>query len=153
MLANALFATNRYIVLERGETIGEVLKEQDFGASGRVKQETAAKIGEIEGADLLIEGTITEFAPDTSGGGGGIGGLLKEKTGMVGNIFGGMKSSHVALIVKVIDAKTGRRLASEQVEGKATDVAGGLGLSTYRMSSAFSGFSNTPMEKESRTDY
>ncbi len=55
MLGNALFSTNRFIVLER-QAIGDVIVEQDFGASGRVKQETAPRIGEIEGADLLIMG-------------------------------------------------------------------------------------------------
>jgi len=51
MLANALFATNRFIVLER-QPLNDVLREQDLGASGRIKTEMAAPIGEIEGADL-----------------------------------------------------------------------------------------------------
>ena len=37
MLADSLFSTNRFIVLER-EHINEVIEEQDFGASGRVKK-------------------------------------------------------------------------------------------------------------------
>ena len=48
MLSNALFNSNRFVVLER-ENIKEVIQEQDFGATGRVKRETAAPIGEIEG--------------------------------------------------------------------------------------------------------
>ena len=35
MLSNALFNSNRFIVLER-ENIKEVIQEQDFGATGRV---------------------------------------------------------------------------------------------------------------------
>jgi len=35
MLTTALFNTNRFIVLERGE-LGEVLLEQDLAASGRI---------------------------------------------------------------------------------------------------------------------
>ena len=50
MLATALFNTNRYIVLER-QALQEVLEEQDLGASGRIKKETAAPIGQIEGAE------------------------------------------------------------------------------------------------------
>jgi len=122
MLANALFSTNRFIVLER-QSLDDVIKEQDLGASGRVKQETAARIGEIEGADLLIEGTITEFEPGSSGAAGGGGGRPSRRSG-IGGIVGGIRTSHVAMIVKVIDAKTSRRLASEQVEGKATDIGG-----------------------------
>lgn len=149
MLANALFATNRFIVLER-QSLDDVIREQDLGASGRVRQETAARIGEIEGADLLIEGTITEFEPGSSGVGGGLGGILSRRSGVVGEILGGIKTSHVAMIVKVIDARTGRRVASEQVEGKATDIEGLAGLSGSRLAGSLGGYSKTPMEKAIR---
>ncbi|MEM3112577.1 MAG: CsgG/HfaB family protein, partial [Candidatus Anstonellales archaeon] len=151
MLSHALFATNRFIVLER-QAIGDILMEQDFGASGRVKKETAAAMGQIEGADLLIMGTITEFEPGTSGAGGGLGGLIPlpgRRIG-IGGLGGGIKTSHVAMIVKVIDAKTGRRLASEQVEGKATDIGGLAGMAGGPLAGAFGGYSKTPMEKAIR---
>ncbi len=158
MLANALFATNRFIVLER-EAIGDVLGEQDFGASGRVKQETAPAIGEIEGADILVMGTITEFEPGTSGVGGeaerafDLPGHISRRVGeTLGRIKAGgaIKKSHVALIVKMVDAKTGRRLASEQVEGTATDIEGLAGLSRGTLAGSLSGYSKTPMEKAIR---
>jgi len=153
MLANALFSTNRFIVLER-QSLKDVMREQDLGASGRVRQETAAPIGEIEGADLLIEGTITEFEPGTAGAGGGVGGVLPGRAGVIGRVVGGIaagiRTSHVALIVKVIDAKTGRRLASEQVEGKATDIGGVTGMGGGGLAGVFGGYSKTPMEKAIR---
>jgi curli biogenesis system outer membrane secretion channel CsgG len=151
MLANALFSSNRFIVLER-QSLDEVIKEQDLGASGRVKQETAARIGEIEGADLLIEGTITEFEPGSSGAAGGTGGRIPLPGGRrgVGGIAGGIKTSHVAMIVKVIDAKTSRRLASEQIEGKATDIGGITGMGGGGLAGVFGGYSKTPMEKAIR---
>jgi len=158
MLGNALFATNRYIVLER-QALDDVLGEQDLGASGRVKQQTAARIGEIEGADLLIMGTITEFEPGASGASGEKEGSFKlpgrvrrEVGDVLGSIKlgGGVKKSHLAIIVKVVDARTGRRLASEQVEGTATDIEGVTGLSGGVLSGAFSGYSKTPMEKAIR---
>lgn len=158
MLGNALFATNRYIVLER-EALSDVLQEQDLGASGRVKQQTAARLGEIEGAELLIMGTITEFEPGSSGASGEKessfrlpGRVRKEVGDALGSIKlgGGVKKSHIAIIVKVVDARTGRRLASEQVEGTATDIEGMSGLSGGVLSTAFSGYSKTPMEKAVR---
>jgi len=153
MLANALFSTNRYIVLER-QSLSDVMREQDLGASGRVRAETAAPIGELEGADLLIEGTITEFEPGTSGAGGGLGGLIPGQKWGIGGIAVGVKTSYVAMIIKVIDARTGRRLASEQVEGKATDI-GGLtsgagGGSGGALAGTLGGYSKTPMEKAIR---
>jgi curli biogenesis system outer membrane secretion channel CsgG len=146
MLSNALFTTNRFIVLERG-AVGDVIREQDFGASGRVKTETAAKIGEIEGSDLLIQGTITEFEPGASGAGGGAVGVTP---GGIGGILGLIQTSHVAMIVKVIDAKTSRILASEQVEGKATDIGGLTGMGGGGLVGVFGGYSKTPMEKAIR---
>jgi len=146
MLANALFATNRYIVLER-QSLDEVIKEQDLGATGRLKRETAARIGEIEGADLLIEGTITEFEPGSAGAGGAGAGA---SPGVIGALLASIRTSHVAMIVKVIDAKTGRRLASEQIEGKATDIAGLTIGGGGGLAGAFAGYSKTPMEKAIR---
>jgi len=155
MLANALFATNRFIVLER-QTLGDVLEEHKLGASGYVKPETAPPIGEIEGADLLIRGTITEFEPGSAGAGGGVGGLIPvprpgRRPGIgIGGIGGGIRTSHVALIVKVIEVKTSRLLASEQVEGKATDIGGIIGMAGGGLAGVFGGYSNTPMEKAIR---
>ena len=74
MLATALFHSNKFIVLER-QTLGDVLKEQDLGSAGRIKKGTEAPVGEIEGAELLITGAVTEFEGAQSGGGGGLGGL------------------------------------------------------------------------------
>lgn len=149
MLANALFATNRFIVLERLST-GYVIAEQDFGQSGRVRPETAPRIGEIEGADILVEGTITEFEPGKSGTTPTVEAPLPGQYGASLSLSGMITTSHVALIVKMIDVHTGRWLASEQVEGKATD----LGLSTNygggKMSGALSVFANTSMEKAIR---
>ncbi len=158
MLGNALFATNRFIVLER-QAIGDVIAEQDFGASGRVKQETAPVIGEIEGADLLIMGTITEFEPGTAGAGGEkevsfpLPGRIRREIGDVlggHKIGGGFKKAHLALIVKVVDARTGRRLASEQIEGSATDIEGLGALSGGVLAASLHGYSKTPMEKAVR---
>jgi len=151
MLSNALFKTNRFIVLERG-AVGDVLKEQDFGASGHVKPETAAKIGEIEGADLLIFGTITEFEPGTTGAKGGKSVRPPWRRG-IPDIFylrGEIRTSHVAMIVKVIEVRTARVLASDEVEGKATDIMGLGDLGGGDFSSVFSGYSKTPMEKAIR---
>ncbi|MBS3919492.1 MAG: SH3 domain-containing protein [Deltaproteobacteria bacterium] len=147
MLSNALFASNRFIVLER-QALGDVLQEQDIGASGRLKTKTVAPIGEIEGADLLIRGTITEFEPGSAGAGGA--GVGVGPGGGIGGFLAGIRTSHVAMIVKVIDAKTARILASEQVEGKATDILGGIGGAGGGLAGAFGMYSKTPMEKAIR---
>ncbi|MFP4248465.1 MAG: CsgG/HfaB family protein [Armatimonadota bacterium] len=47
-------------VVER-DRLFEVLDEQDLGASGRIDPATAARVGRIIGADLLLMGAVTRF--------------------------------------------------------------------------------------------
>lgn len=143
MLTTALFNTNRFIVLERGE-LGEVLREQDLGASGRIKQGTEAPIGEIEGAELLVVGAITEFEPNAGGAAGGL--------AVPGFGLGiGVKTAHVAIDIRIIDAKTSRILAAHTVEGRAQDVGGLGGIAVGGpLAVGFGAFAKTPMEKAIR---
>lgn len=149
-LVTALFNTNRFIVLER-QTLSDVLNEQDLGASGRIRQDTAAPIGQIQGAELLITGAVTEFEGNASGTRGGAGGLLG---GVLGAIGGAVRKSHMAIDIRVIDAKTSRILAATSVEGASTDVNIGGAIGGYfgggALGGALSSWENTPKEKALR---
>src|SRR5262249_12382826 len=153
MLATALFHSNRYIVLER-QTLGDVLKEQDLATAGRIKKGTEAPTGEIEGAELLITGAVTEFEGAQSGVGGGIGGIGGAAGRILGGIAGGIKNAHMAIDVRVVDTKTSRIVAATSVEGKATDFALGGALagagSGGALGGALGGWSKTPTEKALR---
>jgi curli biogenesis system outer membrane secretion channel CsgG len=153
MLATALFHTNRYIVLER-QQVADVLREQDLGAAGRIKKGTEAAIGEIEGAELLITGAVTEFEGAASGGGGGIGGIGGTAGRILGGIAGGLKKAHMAIDMRVIDTKTSRVVAATSVEGEATDFALGGALAGAggggALGGALGGWSKTPTEKALR---
>ena len=153
MLATALFHSNRYIVLER-QQVSDVLREQDLGAAGRIKKGTEAAIGEIEGAELLITGAVTEFEGAASGGGGGIGGIGGTAGRILGGIAGGMKKAHMAIDMRVIDTKTSRVVAATSVEGSATDFALGGALAGAggggALGGALGGWSKTPTEKALR---
>ncbi|MDF1537215.1 MAG: CsgG/HfaB family protein [bacterium] len=133
MIITELMKTNRFIVIERG-ALDEVMAEQDLGETGRVRQETAARIGELLGAQVLVKGAITEFIEKESGGSGGI---------MVSGIGIGGKTStgHVAIDMRLIDATTGQILQSHRAEGKiSSSKIGGIaffsgvafGGSTYK---------------------
>jgi curli biogenesis system outer membrane secretion channel CsgG len=54
--------------------MGDLLKEQDFGESGRVNRKTAPAVGKIIGAPYMIMGTVSEFGMQSKGG--GMGGIL-----------------------------------------------------------------------------
>jgi curli biogenesis system outer membrane secretion channel CsgG len=153
MLSTALFHSNRYIVLER-QQVSDVLREQDLGAAGRIKKGTEAPVGEIEGAELLITGAVTEFEGAASGVGGGIGGVGGTAGRILGGIAGGIKKAHMAIDVRVIDTRTSRIVAATSVEGEATDFALGGALAGAggggALGGALGGWSKTPTEKALR---
>lgn len=159
MLSTALFQSNRYIVLERS-SLSHVLAEQDLGASGRVRKETATKTGDIEGAELLVVGMVTEFEPGTSGASAGaqlgstlgsFGGVWGVVAGsVIGAVGGSYQTSHVAIDIRIIDARTSRVVAATSVEGKATDIAGMGSFAGPVLGVGLSGYAKTPMEKAIR---
>ncbi len=130
MLADSLFNTNRFIVLER-ERLKDVIREQDMADSGRFRQETVAPKGELEGAQLLIRGAITQFEPSCRGG---------------SLLLVGAKEACVTINLRIIDATTGRIVNSTTVEG--TSGAAGIGLifTSSPLPVGLGAWSKTPME-------
>jgi len=145
MLITALHETGEFVVVER-KAIQDIIKEQDLGEEGRVRKETAAKIGDILGAQVLVRGAVTEFEEKVSRGGvGGV--LLKKKTGA------GLTttSAYVACDIRMYDATTGVILEATTKEAKARSVgvvlAGVLGTGNI-LGGGFS--TKTPLGKATR---
>ena len=113
MLTTALAETGRFVVLERAK-LQEVLDEQDFDASGRVTQQTAAQQGQLLGVQALITGGITEYNYTSSTLGGNV------------SVFNRVSASAqqlkamVALDMRLINAETGEIIASKRGDGNAT---------------------------------
>ena len=148
MLLTALFNTNRFIVLER-QAIQDVMLEQDLGASGRVKTQTAAPIGQLEGAELLVYGVVSEFKMGSSGGG-----LRLGLPNLPLSLGGGVKNAHLAVDLRVVDTVTGRILFATRVQGKASDydisIGTRIGGGSTVMPIGLGVYNNTPMEKAIR---
>lgn len=163
MLTTALFNTNRYMLLDR-QDLNAVINEQDFAASGRVSERTAARMGNLEGAELLVFGAITGFEADSLGVGGVLIGALtlgasiavaahNSKDNLpIGAIT--YTESYIALDMKVVDAKTGRVVAANTVEGRTQNwgggVIGGVGGGWSRATAALGGWSGTGVESAVR---
>ena len=73
LLVTKLVQGGQYSVIERKQ-LDKIIAEQNLGASGRVDEATAARIGKILGVDALIVGSIHTFGRDdkSKGTGGGI---------------------------------------------------------------------------------
>ncbi|NTS77610.1 peptidoglycan-binding protein [Catenovulum sp. SM1970] len=148
-LTTALVQTNRFIVLERAN-LDVVLAEQDLAVAGRVSSSTAAAYGEIEGAEIVVLASVTEFSDDNSGARVGGSGFLGD---MVQSVSAGFKGTHMAIDLRLVDTRTSRILSVASVEGGSKDF--NLSAAAYNfggslVGSNISGWSNTPKEKALR---
>jgi curli biogenesis system outer membrane secretion channel CsgG len=125
MLVTRLSQQGNVVVVERAK-INALMAEQDRNVSGRVKQGSGARVGNISGADALLAGDIVIFGRDdkhTKVGGGGIG----------GRVLGGIASSRdedkavVAIDYRFIDAETSEVIASGEARGESARKSKGLG--------------------------
>jgi len=152
MLATALVNSNRFRVVER-QVLNAIMQEQELASSGAAQPGGIAR-GQIKTADILVTAAVTEFEPRASGGSAGLGGGGGVGRGVLGAVLGGsMNNAHMALDIRVIDTSTSEILAATRVEGKATDVQGGiLGgfVGNWGLGAGLSGYANTPMEKAIR---
>lgn len=96
------YESQQFRIIERAE-IDKVLFEQDLAQSGRVNPATAAAVGRIEGAELLVMGSVSEFGVQTTGGGGKVLG-----------VFGGSAetvTARVAVEIRFVDTVTAEIIA------------------------------------------
>lgn len=158
MLTTALFNTNRYILLDR-QDLNAVINEQDFAAAGRVSEATSARMGNLEGAELLVFGAITGFEEDSLGAGGILIGAITLGASIAISSANNNDTplgimtyteSYIALDLKVVDAKTGRVVAANTVEGRTQNwgggVIGGVGGGWSRAPVGLGGWAGTGVE-------
>lgn len=161
-IVTALMQTGAFIVLER-QALKDVMGEQDLGASGRMKRETAAAIGELEGAEFLLYGAVTEYLPSQASVAAGAG--VDPIFGYMGASLGGpllsilasraaaavmANQDHVAIDVRLVDAKTSRVVNATSVQGNPQDFGGSFGGIFGSVLLGVSAQYQTPMQKAVR---
>ena len=103
-LTTQLFKTGDFSMIERAQ-LDAVLAEQDLGASGAVTISSAARIGQLLGAQLILTGSITQFSIERiSGGFRGIGGSYSKAESMMD--------------VRLVNTTTGEIMLAEEGEGE-----------------------------------
>jgi len=118
-------AQSKTVVLLEREKIQQVMKEQDFGATNRVKQGTNAKIGQITGADAMLYGDIVTFGRDDTKKQNGAGAVARAIPvfGGIGGRVADSKTSDKAVVVinlRLVDAETGEVIDAEEARGEST---------------------------------
>lgn len=130
IVIDSLAKTGRFRLVERTQ-LGNVLQEQDLATSGRIAQPSAAATGNVLGAEYLVQVVITDYESNTSGKGGGVGGLLSKKVPLLGGVKGGSSTGRVGLNIRLIDAETSEITFTKQIEAviEETNLSfGGIGV-------------------------
>ncbi len=138
MLESALYDSGRFVLVDR-QQLGDVIREQDLAASGRMaKARDVARTGKLRPAKYLAAGSVTEVDEAVSGREGGVGfrGI---------RVGGGRQQAQVTVIVKLIDTTTGEIVAQERVVGRAGRTALRVGLSRGGLRTDLGGFEKTPL--------
>jgi curli biogenesis system outer membrane secretion channel CsgG len=148
IVIDSLAQTGRFRLVERTE-LDNVLQEQDLATSGRIAKPSAAATGNVLGAEYLVQVVITDYESNTSGKGGGVGGLLTKKVPLLGGVKGGSSTGRVGLNFRLIDAETSEITFTKQIEAviKETNLSfGGIGIAgDVALGGFMSSYAKTPI--------
>ena len=148
IVTDVMNQTGRFRLIERQE-LSSILQEQDLAASGRVAKPSGAKTGNVLGAQYLVQVVVTDYEANTSGSGGGLGGLVTKKMPLLGGF--GLKSGkgQVGLNFRLIDAETSEVMYTKQVQSVIKESGLTVGGAAFSGSGAlggfFSNYSKTPI--------
>jgi curli biogenesis system outer membrane secretion channel CsgG len=132
LLMSRLQKSTVVTVLERSDAL---LQEQQMAKSSLIKRGTQVASGGILGADCIVTGDITTFGRDdkTKTTGGGMGGILARRGGLMGAAAGlGVTSKEekavVAVSLRITDAETSTLLESADARGESLRKSKSLGI-------------------------
>ena len=133
MLVTALVESKKFIVIERDE-LNQVMQEQGLGMSGAVTPQSAAKVGQLLGVELIITGSVTEFGTKEDK----VGGALSNLSGF--NLGVSTETARSVVDIRLVNTTTGEILAANKAEGeessKSLDNVGVSGIN-FRNSSTW----------------
>lgn len=121
LLTNRLAQNGTFIVVERSR-INQILAEQNLVAGGRIEPATAAQIGRLLGADVVIIGSITQFHVEQTQSATNIG-FFGIATASV------QQRADVKLAARLVNTATGEVLAVAEGAGTAEHESGGVTVS------------------------
>ena len=144
MLQTALFESNRFNVLDRLDPEG-MAAEQQLSYSKMARRDAPRLGAQMDVAELLFYGTVTEFEAEASGGG-----LKASMPNVPAEASAGVKNAHMAIDIRIVDAATGRLVAARRVAGSAASYKAAAGTTLFEgletMPVSLGVYKNTSME-------
>ena len=102
VFVTALMESGQFSIIER-DRVQALIAEQNFGASGRVTPQTAAKIGQLLGVDLMLTGSVSQFSISRTGGG-------------IRGVSVGVTTGKVVLQARLVNTTTGEIVVAAEEE-------------------------------------
>jgi curli biogenesis system outer membrane secretion channel CsgG len=152
MLTVRMNESKNVTLLER-TNIQDVLKEQDLGASNRVKKGTNARIGQLSGADAMLYGDIVIFGRDDTTKRKSLGAALGRFSPVAGAVATMNKEEKavVGINLRLVDTETGEVIETAEARGessrKSKDYAGVLGVSGAGAAAGGSGMTSSNFQQ------
>lgn len=137
MLITSLHESGRFIVLERS-ALEEILREQRLSLTGVIRPDTAAKVGELFGAQILVKTVVTGFAEEKIG------------TVQLGPLVVSIVQGYIAMDMRIFDANTGVIIESRKAESTITETGGGILIRGGMIDFTISDYEKTPLGKATR---
>ena len=101
ILATVLFKTGRFELVERAK-LDQILAEQRLGRSGKVDEATAARVGQLSGASMVVLGAVAAATQQT-----------------VDKFAYDLVVTEVRVEVRAVETSTGKVVFTESAEGRA----------------------------------
>lgn len=116
--------SNCFIVVERGQAMGNMMQERALMDSGELRQNSNMGGGQMVAADFILTPAVV-FSDNNAGGiGGALGGIIGGRGGAVlGGIAGGLKFKEAQTSMLVADARTGVQVAAAEGSAKKADLS------------------------------
>ena len=129
MLATALFESLRFNVLDRMDPKG-LTAEQKLSYSKMAKQGSPRLGAQMEVAELMMYGTVTEFEAEASGAGVKAEMPTTWDSAQVKSGSGSLKgkNAHMAIDIRVVDTASGRLVAARRIAGSAASYMATFGI-------------------------
>ena len=138
--------SNCFIVVERGRAMANMAQERALQNSGELRNNSNFGKGQMVSADYSLTPEVLISARGTSGLGAGLAGM-GGRLGLLGAIAGGIQTNESAVMLTLVDNRSGVQVAAAEGSSSNTDFSLGAVLVGSSGVGGAGGYTNTPQGK------
>jgi len=138
--------SNCFIVVERGRAMANMQQERALQQSGEMRQNSNFGKGQMVAADYSLTPEVLMSARGTSGLGAALGGF-GGRLGVLGAVAGGIQTNEAAVMLTLVDNRSGVQVAAAEGSSSNTDFNLGAVLVGSSGFGGAGGYTNTPQGK------